>query len=83
MQRASNRKFMDTLADREKLQDYFKDKVRFELNLNSMEQLRRTLNIPDTSLNSVLDSDANPIWSMLDKALVEVVILLLDIAFLN
>ena len=72
LQRASNRKFMDTLADREKLQDYFKDKVRFELNLNSKEQLRRALNIPDTSLNSVLDSDANPIWSMLDKALVEV-----------
>ena len=72
LQRASNRKFMDTLADRKKLQDYFKDKVRFELNLNSKEQLRRALNIPDTSLNSVLDSDANPIWSMLDKALVEV-----------
>lgn len=71
LQCAKNRKFIDSLDDNVKLQDYFKDKIRFELNLNSKEQLRRALNIPDTSLNSVLGSAANPIWTMLDKALVE------------
>ena len=71
LQRACNRKFIDGLGDRATLQDYFKGKVRFELNLNTKEQLRKALNIPNTALSSVLNSDANPIWSMLDKVLVE------------
>jgi hypothetical protein len=53
------------------LLDYFNDKIRFELNLNSKEQIRRSLNIYDTSIRTVLNSTATPIWDVLDNALVE------------
>lgn len=72
LQRACNRKFLEMVEDCDRLLDYFNDKTRFELNLNSKEQLRKALNILDTSIGSVLNSDANPIWQMLDKALVKV-----------
>jgi hypothetical protein len=53
------------------LLDYFDGKIRFELNLNSKEQIRKSLNIYDTSIGAVLNSAATPIWDMLDNALVE------------
>ena len=70
--RSSNRKFVEIVEDCDNLLDSFKGKTRLELNLNSKEQLRRALHISDTSIWSVLNSDANPIWEMLDKTLVEV-----------
>ncbi len=72
LQRACNRKFLELVGDCDRLLDNFKGKTRFELNLNSKEQLRKVLCISDTSIESVLSSDANPIWEMLDKALVDV-----------
>lgn len=72
LQRACNRKFLEVVEDNDKLIDYFNSRTRFELNLNTKEQLRKTLHISDTSIWAVLNSDANPIWEMLDKALVEV-----------
>lgn len=71
MKRASNRKFLDCVGDKDKLLEQFKGRVRFELNLNSKEQLRKALKISDTYIASVLSSDANPIWDVLDNALVE------------
>ena len=54
---------------------YFKDKVRFEMNVYSMEQLRNVLNINgDTDLTKVLSADGNPIYAFFDKVLVDDVI---------
>ncbi|MBQ5807244.1 MAG: hypothetical protein IIW26_02220 [Tidjanibacter sp.] len=71
MQRASNRKFLEGVEDKDLLLSAFKDKVRFELNLNSKEQIRRSLNIADTTIPSVLNTSAAPIWDFLDGAIAD------------
>lgn len=70
LQLAKNKAFLDVLADRQKMLDYFDGRVRFEMNLNTKEQIRRNLHISDTSLLSVLRSDANPIQEYLLEILI-------------
>lgn len=68
IQRAENKDFRDTYgisaAD-------FHNKCRFELNLNSKEQIREALKINDTSLMSVLHSTATPISDFVDDILAD------------
>lgn len=61
--------FLNALHNPQKLLDYFQDKVRFELNIGTMIQVKRLLNIDDNSLNNVLASTANPILTIIDEAL--------------
>ena len=70
MQLKANQEYLDRLSNRDEVAEYFKDKVRFELNLNSMEQIRKHLNIHDTMLYNVLHAEANPIVKFIDKAFV-------------
>ena len=72
LQKAGNRSFISSLDNPQLLLDYFNGKIRFELNLNSKEQIRRSLNIADTSIQSVFGSVATPIWDILDNAIVEI-----------
>ena len=69
MRLATNRDFLASVEDKEALLDYFAGKVRFELNLNSKEQIRQSLDISDTSIQSVLDSTSKPIWDFVNKVL--------------
>ena len=69
MQRSCNRKFLDKVKDKSKLLTSFKGKLRFEMNLNGKEQLRKSLNIVDTSICSVMNSNSTPIWDFLDKVI--------------
>ncbi len=55
----------------EQTQAYFDSKVRFELNVNSINQLKNTLEINDTKLDTVLNASANPIWNFLDEILIK------------
>ena len=71
LQKAGNRSFLSSLDNPELMLGYFNGKVRFELNLNSKEQLRKGLNIPDTTISEVLNSTATPIWTILDSVIVE------------
>ena len=71
MQRSCNRKFLEGVKNKSNLLASFKDKLRFEMNLNSKEQLRRSLNIADTSIFSVMNSHSTPIFDFLDKAIGE------------
>ena len=41
---------------------------RFEINLNSKEQIRNALHIEDTNLLTVLNSETNPILEFMDEA---------------
>lgn len=66
---ATNREFLASVEDKGALLDYFMGKVRFELNLNSKEQIRQSLGIKDTSIQSVLGSTSTPIWDFLNKVL--------------
>lgn len=71
LQRASNRHFLGIVEDSQGVLKAFENKVRFEINLNSKEQLRQCLHITSTNLASVLTSTANPIWALLDAAITD------------
>ena len=58
-----------SLHQSQTLLDYFQDKVRFELNIGTMVQVKRLLKIDDNSLIGVLNSTANPLLSVIDEAL--------------
>lgn len=62
MQRSANRPFVEKYG----LEDAFSGMCRFELNLDSKEQIRKSLRIADTKLMTVLSSDADPISDFLD-----------------
>ena len=66
---AANREFLASVKDKGAILDYFTGKVRFELNLNSKEQIRQSLGILDTSIQSVLGTTSTPIWDFLNKVL--------------
>lgn len=69
---ACNRDFLSALNDSDKVLDYFQGKVRFELNINSMEAIRKYLNIfktNKTTLSNVLESTANPILEFIENVI--------------
>lgn len=63
MLRSQSREF----AEEHGLEDAFSGMCRFELNLDSKEQIRKSLHITDTKLMTVLSADANPILEFLDE----------------
>ncbi len=69
LQTSGNNHFLNLLNDKAKLLSHFNGKVRFELNINTMEQIRSLLNIANNSLFSVLNSNANPILTVIDEAI--------------
>ena len=62
MRRSANRPFVEEYG----LEDAFSGMCRFELNLDSKEQIRKSLRIADTKLMTVLSSDTDPISDFLD-----------------
>ena len=69
LKQQTNSSFLQSLQRPQTLLDYFQDKVRFELNIGTMVQVKRLLKIDDNSLIEVLNSTANPILSVIDEAL--------------
>lgn len=65
----TNSSFLLSLHQSQTLLDYYQDKVRFELNIGTMVQVKRLLKIDDNSLIEVLNSTANPLLSVIDEAL--------------
>lgn len=61
--------FGHAAADR--MMNYFKGKVRFEMNLNSIKAIKDSLQLRDNLLTSVMSSDYNPIMPFLDKVLLD------------
>jgi len=53
------------------IEDYFKFKKRLELNINSAKQIKELLEIADNKLLSVLQSKANPMLTVFNRALKE------------
>ena len=68
MQMTDNVNFVNRLSDSKAVRDYFRGKVRFELNINTKQQIRQLLNIPNNNLQSVLNSTANPLLAVIDEA---------------
>lgn len=67
LQQGNSRHFIENLNNNKEILEYYKDKVRFELNLNTMYQVRQFLNIPNNNIQSVLNAVANPILSIIDE----------------
>ena len=65
MQKVENQRFVEAYG----LEGAFDGICRFELNLNSKEQIRSALGSSNTKLLSVLSSDANPILNFLDEVI--------------
>ena len=63
-----NGMFLQMLHDRDSLEQYFTDKVRFEENIYTEEGIRDLLDVADTRLTTVLASKANPILTVFDEA---------------
>ena len=47
--------------------DYFKEKTRFEITLDTPKKIMKYLNLTDTKIFSVLNSDTKPILTQFDK----------------
>lgn len=69
LQSADNRHFLNAVSNPNEILSYFNNKTRFELNINTMDQIRNLLNIPNNTLSAVLTSKANPILSVIDEAI--------------
>ena len=69
MQKVENRHFVEAYG----LQGVFDGMCRFELNLNSKEQIRQALGTSNTKLQAVLSTSANPIVDFLDDVIDDVV----------
>lgn len=69
LKQQTNSSFLQSLHQSQRLLSYFQDKVRFELNVGTMVQVKRLLKIDDNSLIKVLNSTANPILFVIDEAL--------------
>lgn len=69
-QGVSNSNFLNAVSNRDYILSYFqKAKTRFELNINTMSQIRSLLNIPSNDLRMVLSAKANPILTVIDEAI--------------
>lgn len=69
LRKATNIIFINSLKNSCEVIDYYKNKIRFELNINTKQQIRQFLNIPNNRLINVLSSKANPILMVIDEAI--------------
>ena len=62
-----NKNFLNSLSQPQQIMDYFKGKTRFEITLDTPKKIMNYLNLTDTKIFSVLNSDTNPILTLFDK----------------
>ena len=65
MQKEANKRFVEAYG----LQGAFDGTCRFEINLNSKEQVRTTLKLDNNKLSNVLNSSASPIKDFMEKVI--------------
>ena len=69
LQKAANNSFLNALENRTSMLQYYNDVVRFELNINTMKQIRDLLGIDDNRLCKVLNATTNPILSVINQTI--------------
>lgn len=62
-----NKDFLKSLSQPQSIIEYFKGKTRFEITLDAPKKIMNYLNIADTKISSVLNSNMNPILVQFDK----------------
>ena len=68
LHKSNNVNFINSIDSGNFVRESYKDKVRFELNINTKRQIRQLLNVPNNDLQSILESKANPILSVIEEA---------------
>lgn len=71
MEMKDNQDFLNVIPNGKDMLDSFKNVKRFELNINTMKQIRMLLKITNNDLLNVLNSKENPILKVLDKAIIK------------
>ena len=68
-----NQRWIASLGDAaaHRINEYFRGKIRFEMNLNSIKAIKDGLCLRDNSISSVLNAETNPIMPFLDKVLLD------------
>ena len=69
MRRKVNQQFLSVVNNANEQWEYFANKARFELNLNSLDRIRKYLGVTDASLLNVLHSHSDPILMFLQQSL--------------
>lgn len=64
---AQNRQFLSLLDDPDSVINYFNGIVRFEIKLNSTDKIKDYLNLENTYIKDVLETDINPILTIFDE----------------
>lgn len=67
MNRKPNESFLTTVSNPEEQLIYFKNKIRYELNLNSLDRIRRVFGTEDNRLTTLLHSAVDPIDLVLNE----------------
>lgn len=67
MSRKPNEAFLATVSNPDEQLAYFKNKIRYELNLNSLDRIRHVFGTDDNRLATLLYSAADPIDSVLNE----------------
>lgn len=62
-----NKNFLNNLSQPQFVTNYFRGKTRFEITLDAPKKIMNYLNLTNTKIFSVLNSDANPILTQFDK----------------
>ncbi len=68
-----NQRWIASLGDAaaHQINEHFRGKIRFEMNLNSIKAIKDGLCLRDNSTSSVLNAETNPIMPFLDKVLLD------------
>ena len=64
---AQNRRFLDLLVDKKRVEDYYSDKTRIEITLATPPQIRNYLQIDNTYIPAFFSSASNPILIQFDR----------------
>lgn len=64
--RADNTPFLNSLSNKEQVLDYFNNKTRFELSLDTPRKIRQYTEVEDTYIENVLNTKANPLLKIFD-----------------
>ena len=62
-----NKDFLNSLPQSQQIKDYFKGKTRFEVTLTTPKKIMSYLDLTDTKISSVLNSNANPLLMQFDR----------------
>lgn len=69
MNRQVNQPFLNAISNPDEQLAYYKNKVRFELNLNSLDRIRKYFHVSTTRLSAIFASETDPIADVLSEVL--------------